>query len=205
MRKISFGFRHAATNAIPKAIDINTAIGKRDYAIILVTMKTGLGSKGIVNLQFSNMFWKNEEIHIIQRKTNRPLILSLENDVGNAIYEYLLHGRPIAESSYIFIRMLPPYQKLSNHSSSMRSILCRYMNLAGVSYKSGERKGFHSFRRSLATWMLENEISLETIKQVLGHSYTNSSKPYLSTNLEKLKSCSLSFDGIELKRGDLKC
>jgi integrase len=78
------------------------------------------------------------------------------------------------------------------------------MNLAGVSYNQGERKGFHSFRRSLGTWMLENEIPLETIKQVLGHSSIDSSKPYLSTNLKKLKSCSLNFEGIELKREELK-
>jgi hypothetical protein len=52
--------------------------------------------------------------------------------------------------------------------------------------------------------MLENEIPLETIKQVLGHSSIDSSKPYLSTNLKKLKSCSLNFEGIELKREELK-
>jgi integrase/recombinase XerD len=165
--------------------------------------KTGLRSGNIVNLQFTNIDWKNDEIHIIQRKTNRPLILPLEFDVGNAIYDYVLHGRPVAESPYIFLRMRPPYQKLTNHSSSMNSIICKYMDAVGVSHKPSERKGFHSFRRSLGTWMLENEVSLDTIKEVLGHSHMYSSKPYLSTNLEKLKHCSLSLDGIEVTRQEL--
>lgn len=77
------------------------------------------------------------------------------------------------------------------------------MDAVGVSHKLGERKGFHSFRRSLGTWMLENEVPLDTIKEVLGHSHMNSSRPYLSTNLEKLKNCSLSLDGIEVTRKEL--
>jgi integrase/recombinase XerD len=77
------------------------------------------------------------------------------------------------------------------------------MDAVGVSHKPSERKGFHSFRRSLGTWMLENEVSLDTIKEVLGHSHMYSSKPYLSTNLEKLKHCSLSLDGIEVTRQEL--
>jgi site-specific recombinase XerD len=203
-RKVIFGFTKEEADAIINAIDKNTPIGKRDYAIILLALKTGLRSIDLVNLQFSNISWKNEEIHIVQRKTNRPLVLPLEPAVGNAIYEYLFNGRPKSKSPHIFIRMIPPYQKLSDHTSSLRSMLCTYMNLAGVSYNPGERKGFHSFRRSLGTWMLENEIPLETIKQVLGHSSIDSSKPYLSTNLKKLKSCSLNFEGIELKREELK-
>lgn len=79
-------------------MDKETAIGKRDYGILLLAKKTGLRSVDIVNLQFNNIDWKNDEIHIIQHKTNRPLILPLEPDVGNAIYDYILHGRPVAES-----------------------------------------------------------------------------------------------------------
>ncbi|WP_427854399.1 tyrosine-type recombinase/integrase [Desulfosporosinus metallidurans] len=164
-------------------------------------MKTGLRSGDIVKLQFINIDWKNDEIHIIQRKTNRPLILPLEPNVGNAIYDYVLHGRPVADSPYIFLRTRPPHKKLCN--SSLNSIICKYMDAIGVSHKPGEKKGFHSFRRSLGTWMLENEVPLDTIKEVLGHSHMNSSRPYLSTNLEKLKNCSLSLDGIEVTREEL--
>lgn len=50
--------------------------------------------------------------------------------------------------------------------------------------------------------MLENEVPLGTIKEVLGHSHMNSSKPYLSINLEKLKLCSLSLQGIKVTSED---
>jgi integrase len=60
------------------------------------------------------------------------------------------------------------------------------MDAVGVSHKPGERKGFHSFRRSLGTWMLENEVPLDTIKEVLGHSHMNSSRPISQQTLRNL-------------------
>lgn len=157
-RKVIFGFTRDEVDAILNAVDKETAIGKRDYAILLLAKKTGLRSADITNLLFSNIDWKNDMIHIIQRKTRRPLILPLEFDVDNALYDYILHGRPVSKSSHIFIRMRPPYQRLTEHSSSMNSIICKYMDAGGVSHKAVERKGFHSFRRSLGTRMLENEV-----------------------------------------------
>lgn len=141
-RKVIFGFTRDEVDALLNAVDKEAAIGKRDYAILLLTKNTGLRSTDIVNLKFTNIDWKNDEIHIIQRKTNRPLILPLETDVGNAIYDYVLHGRPTSESLYIFLRMRPPFTKLTNHSSSMHSIICKYMNAVGVSQNQVKGKGF---------------------------------------------------------------
>jgi site-specific recombinase XerD len=54
-RKAIFGFTRDEANAILNAMDKETAIGKRDHAILLLAKKTGLRSGDIVNLQFTKL------------------------------------------------------------------------------------------------------------------------------------------------------
>jgi integrase len=201
-KKIFPGFSHEEANTILESVNRNNNIGKRDFAILLTIKNTGLRSIDIVNLKLDNIKWNNNEIHINQHKTNRLLTLPLDCKVGNAIADYILHGRPHSESSYIFLSCFPPYEKFSNHGA-LYAILSKYMKIAGINHSIGDRKGTHSFRRSIGTWMLEAGVSLSTISEVLGHSNPNSSKPYISTSTEKLRECALGLDGIEVKREDL--
>jgi len=98
--------------------------------------------------------------------------------VCNAIADYILHGRPQSESPYIFVRTRPPYNPLRSWSG--HSIVRRNAIAAGIGWVSNKRNGMHSFRRGLGNWMLEAEIPLETISEVLGHTSSDSTKPYLA-------------------------
>jgi len=51
--------------------------------------------------------------------------------------------------------------------------------------------------------MLEAEIPLDTIKEVLGHSDRNSTKPYISAHLSGLLNCAISLQGIQTTREEL--
>jgi len=74
---------------------------------------------------------------------------------------------------------------------------------AGIEYAPYEGKSVHALRRSIASWMLESNIPLETISQVLGHKNTNSTKRYLSFDDNNLKKCALSLRGIEVTKEGL--
>ncbi len=74
----------------------------------------------------------------------------------------------------------------------------------GVEWAANERKGFHSFRRSIASWMLEAEIPLETITEILGHRNTDSAKPYIITHRAGLQECALDLQMIPLRREELQ-
>lgn len=201
-RKVFPGFSHDEAKAILGAVDRNTATGKRDYAMLLLLKNTGLRSIDIINLQRSNIDWWNNEIHIVQHKTRYPLVLPLDYEVGSAIADYILYGRPGSETPYIFLRSLGPLKKLADHGP-LYAILSKHMKAAGISHGVGERKGPHSFRRSIGTWMLEAGVPLSTISEILGHASPDSSKPYISTDLERLRACALSLDGIAVAREGL--
>ncbi len=65
-------------------IDRRLPKGKRDYAIILLGIVTGLRAVDIARLKLNDIDWKNGEIRIVQSKTGKSLTLPLTKDVGEA-------------------------------------------------------------------------------------------------------------------------
>ena len=68
----------------------NTALGKRDYAIILLANRLGLRSCDIADLSFSKVDFNKNTINFTQIKTNNDHVLYLVDDVKNAIIDYPL-------------------------------------------------------------------------------------------------------------------
>ena len=200
-RKFAIGFTHEEANRIISAANRNTTVGKRDYAILMLVKHTGLRAIDILNLKFNAIDWRKQEIRITQHKTGNQLILPLTTNVCNAIADYILNGRPKSELSFIFLRIRNPYIPLRSWTGY--SIVKRNAAKVGITWTKEENKGFHSFRRSLGNWMLEAEIPLDTIKEVLGHSDRNSTKPYISAHLSGLLNCAISLQGIQTTRKEL--
>jgi len=183
--------------------DRSTIIGKRNYAMVLLALRTGLRSIDIANLKLLDIKWKAGTIEIVQVKTGQPLILPLLDEVGNAMADYILNGRPYSNEPYIFLRTQAPFQKLSSHSACY-GVSCKIMHDAGIRQGVNERKGFHCLRHSLAARMLAQEVPLPVISSILGHGNPESTMTYLSTDLEHLRVCALPLDGIEVAQEELQ-
>jgi hypothetical protein len=67
------------------SVDGTTASGKRNYAMLLLALRTGLRSIDIVNLRLDDIRWRSNTIEIVQAKTGTPLVLPLLTDVGNEL------------------------------------------------------------------------------------------------------------------------
>lgn len=173
---------------IEQAVDRTSALGKRDYAIILLASRLGLRSSDISRLTFSDLDWDANKIRIVQYKTQKPLTLPLLSDVGNAIIDYARYGRPKTDISNIFVTAYKPYGQIS--SAGMSSLVTNYIYKAGIQPK-GRHTGSHSLRRSLATTLLENDIMLPVISECLGHSCSTSTMYYLGIDVKSLLKCSL--------------
>jgi integrase len=187
-RVVREGFRADEIDKLLCCVDRDSTVGKRDYAIMMTAIQTGLRAVDIVNLTRRDIDWRNNEIRIVQRKTGRPLSLSLEVEAGNAIADYLLNARPESDLPYIFLCETRPYRPLKNRSASSR--ISAYMRRTGMD-TSIPRRGFHSFRRSFGTGLLESEISLDMLSELLGQTHMDSMKPYLAANEKGLKSCAI--------------
>ena len=175
-------------------IDRESAVGKRDYAVLLLLSKTGLRAGDALFLEYSNINWDSCTIELVQSKTNTPIALPLHEDVGLAIIDYLQSGRPESDSQCIFIRHTPPFQPFtSGHRFHYQ--INKYLEIAGVSKPIGKSVGAHSFRHTLATQMLKNKTPLPTIAEVLGHKSVHSTANYLRVDIDQLRACALEIGG----------
>ena len=154
-------------------IDRNTSIGKRDYAIILLAAVTGLRSVDIVNLCFSEVDWINGEFHIQQSKTGKMLSLPLTSDVGEALSDYILNGRPQGNEPYIFLRNKSPLTQLGKSVPYM--VFNAYRQKLGL-----PKVPFHGLRRSVGSNLVMAGVPVTTVAQILGHSSIEPTKQYIS-------------------------
>jgi integrase len=194
--KMSPAVSHEEILSVLSVIDRRIPKGKRDYAMILLGVVTGLRAIDIARLKLSDIDWKNGEIKIVQAKTAVPLALPLTKDVGEAVQDYILHGRQRVECDAVFLRMRAPATAFCD-SVSIGDIYDDYCKQAGIYRKAFDGKGFHSLRRSVGKNMVISGIPVTTVAQILGHGNINSTKKYISLDSRHLKECALDFSGIE--------
>lgn len=183
---------------ILSVIDNTTPIGKRNTAILMLAYDTGLRAIDITRLCLRDIDWLSGEIHIIQSKTKRPLLLPLHASVMNAIADYILEARPKSTSKEVFLRTLSPYRSL-NGANALDGVIEKYSKFAGIRKKP--YRSFHSLRRAFATELSAAEVALPTISQMLGHTSINSDYPYLSYNKQQTSQCTIGFEKIPIVVG----
>ncbi len=178
---------------ILKAIDTESPVGKRNYAMFLLMARTGLRVSDVVELKFSNIDWKSNSISLTQQKTGNSIGLPLSRELGMAIISYLQDGRPCSSSDHIFVRHTAPFNALASHNN-FNPELRRYMRRAGITIPTEKHVGAHTLRHSFATNMLKEGTSLTVISQILGHSSIDVTETYLRVDIEQLRQCSLSLE-----------
>ena len=101
-RKVLPCFNDGELRDIFAQIDRSTDKGRRDYAIFLTALRTGLRASDLSQLKLSDIDWTGNIIRIVQKKNRTSLLLPLPADVGNAIADYILHSRHKSNSPYVF-------------------------------------------------------------------------------------------------------
>ena len=173
---------------IEQSVSRNSANGKRNYAMLLLASRLGLRASDIANLQFSDIDWDKNMITLTMQKTKKVIELPLLADVGNAIIDYLRHGRPKSDSQNVFLSGNAPYV------AATKNMVCAAINgiilRSGVD-TSGKHHGPHSLRHSLASAMLNGGSMMPVISESLGHRSTQTTLAYLKIDLRSLQKCAL--------------
>ena len=169
------------------SVNRESAMGKRDYAMIMLASRLGLRSSDIRSLQFSSIDWDNNLIKLKQNKTKDNITLPLLVEVGEAIIDYITNGRPQSKLKSIFLSSNNPYREITG--ATFTATVERYVYKAGIEQKN-KHNGPHSLRHSLATNLLHNGTGLPIISATLGHSTTLSTMVYLGVDVNALLDCS---------------
>ncbi len=176
--------------AILAAVDRSSPKGKRDYAILMLACRIGLRVGDIRTLCLEKLRWDENRVEIAQAKTGVPVSLPLTEEVGEAIVDYLQHGRPTTKHREIFLRVNAPIEPFACNDN-LHHIITLYRQRAKIGLDRPGCKGMHSFRHSLATRLLETETPLETIASVMGHLSLESTQIYTKVDVDALRTAAL--------------
>lgn len=181
---------------IIEAPDRSSAIGKRDYLILLLAAEYGWRSADITGFRLDQIDWDRNVIRFEQQKTGMPVEYPLLSSVGNAIIDYLQHGRPNSDRPEIILSAERSKYGKPLKSPTIHSIVARYMKKAAITGWKEKKHGAHALRHSLATNLLKRNVSLPVISTVLGHQTTETTKIYLKVDIDRLRSCALKMPGM---------
>ncbi|MDE2790501.1 MAG: tyrosine-type recombinase/integrase [Paracoccaceae bacterium] len=177
-------------NRVLASIDRSTAVGRRDYAILLLFARLGLRLGEVAFLELDDIDWASGTLHL-RTKGGIRNTFPLSHEVGAAIADYLRHGRPRCSSRRVFLRVRPPiggFRSVSGIGSVVRHVIER----AGV---DAPTRGAHQFRHGLATGMLRHGASLTEIGDILGHRHPDTTRIYTRVDLEALRTLALPWPG----------
>ena len=184
--------KYISAGAVQRVLDEcdrQTAVGRRNYAVLLLLARLGMRGCEVLRLNLEDIDWHNARIIIRASKGAGWTQLPLTAEVGEAIARYLRHDRPRCDCRRVFLRARAPYVSLS-HTAAITSLVRRALKKAGI---ESARKGGHLFRHSLAT---DIGASLNEIGELLRHRSPNSTAVYAKVELTALRPLALSWPGV---------
>jgi site-specific recombinase XerD len=175
--------------ALLESCDRSTAMGRRDYAILMLLSRLGLRAGEVANLGLDDIDWRHGEI-TVRGKGNRQDRLPLPSDVGQAIVDYLRRARPnTAQDRTVFVRAQAPHQALT--SGGVTTVVA----IAGCRCGLGPIHA-HRLRHSAAMAMLGAGGSLAEIGQVLRHRRPFTTAIYAKVDSERLRCLARPWPGV---------
>jgi site-specific recombinase XerD len=175
-----------------EAVDRRTALGRRDYAILLLLVTYGLRAHEVAKLTLDDIDWKRERLQIPERKASHWTAYPLANVVAEALIEYLRSGRPQTQDRHVFFRVLAPQSPITNGAVS--ATVAAYLRKAGVQVR---RPGAHTLRHTCVQKLIEAEFPLKTIGDYVGHRSPQSTEIYSKVAISALREVAMG-DGEEL-------
>jgi site-specific recombinase XerD len=172
------------------SINRRTAIGRRDYAIVLLLARLGLRANEVAGLRLEDLNWEAGQVSVRGKRGHRT-VLPLPADVGAAIAAYLHHGRPLSASRRVFLRSKAPIQGFLGQCA-IGSIIRHRLHRAGI---TAPTTGAHQFRHALATRMLRRGASLSEIGEILRHRSPQTTMVYTKVDLPALRTLALPWPG----------
>jgi integrase/recombinase XerD len=174
------------------AIDITTATGVRDRAIVLLFATTGIRNKELRSLVLEDIRWRDAQLQIRRTKGRRDRAVPLLQEAGKALTDYILRARPDCDTRRVFLLHRPPVRPIDG-SSVISRIVRSALRRAGIALEGPS--GAHLIRHSLATRLVNQRRPINEVADLLGHRSIDTTAIYVKVAVSQLADVALPFPG----------
>ena len=127
------------------------------------------------------------------RKGGHSTAFPLSWSVGEALVDYLQHGRPETTERVVFFKAFAPVRPISH--TAVSKLATKYLLKAGIQVP---RPGSHTLRHSCVQRLVDADFSLKTIGDFVGHRSPRSTEIYAKVAVEPLRRVVLGGDGEQV-------
>ena len=188
-------------DSLPKAMEtddeaklLSVIKNVRNRAMILLLLRTGMRIGELLNTQVQDLHLTEQKIDIWEaQKTRIGRVVYFSKDAANALKAWLKQRAP--EKSLVFYAC----KRDTLTYAGARLMFCKYLEKAKI-----DRKGYtlHCLRHTNASSLLNAGISLECLRELLGHTSVEVTRRYARlTNKTREKEYFKAMEKIE--RGDI--
>ena len=168
------------------SVDRRSAIGKRDYAVLMLFATYGLRSQEVAALELSAIDWQRSRFHVLTRKAGNSTTYPLAAPVGEALIDYLQNARPACADRHVFISLTAPFRGVGHWAMSTRASV--HLRRAGIRVR---RPGSHTFRHSCVQRLVEADVPFKQIGDYVGHRSDAATQVYAKVAINKLRALTL--------------
>ena len=174
--------------AILRVPDRRTLQGKRDYAILLTLLTTGLRKAEICGLKVGDLkTYRNQAVIDVIGKGKKFRRIPLKIETLLAIKDYLKANGNGIDPDHPMFKTLGKYGPYEERSLTPKAVDCLVRSMAR---KALIRKKIHPhvIRHTFATTLLDKGNDLRTVQALMGHSHIRTMEAYLhSTDDRKVE------------------
>ena len=145
------------------AVDLDSAFGKRDRAMLETLYGLGLRVSELISLRISSI-WTEQGFVSVIGKGDKQRLVPLAGMARDAIRDYLEVRGPAADRESSDILFLNRFGRALTRVAVFKMIKA-YAVKAGISKEISP----HTLRHSFATHLIENGADLRAVQEMLGH------------------------------------
>ena len=197
--KIREGYRNRPDSLTSKqlktlfdAIDRNTCIGIRDYAVYALMYLVGLRVGEVYALNIDSIDLKNRFLRVIG-KGNKVRDLHITEELFHVISEYLAVRPCFFKSS----KTKALFVSKKGNRLSIRTMEDNFKKLVN---RSGLKLRFnitcHSLRHTFASHLNDKEVDMFVIQSLMGHASSRSTEPYIHPSYKRIKDAIERLPGV---------
>ena len=209
--KIRQGYRKRPSALTPqqisllfKAIDTDTILGIRDYAVYALMYQLGLRVGEVHDLNLSSLDLNKNKISVIG-KGRKPRTLHVNDELIEILCQYLAVRERFLNS------WLTPALFVSKKGNRL-AIRTMEDNLKNILLQTDFHVPFnvscHTLRHSMASHLNDKDVDILIIQSILGHSSTRSTEPYIHPSQDRIRRAMEKLPGVKfvkelIQKGEL--